>query len=144
MYIRVNPRDNVAIVVHPDGAAAGAQLPGGITAREHVPQSHKIALRHFETGEPFLRYGQVIGYANRAIPIGSWVREDLIQLPLPPPVPPPLPPLAGYTFDGYRNPDGSVGTRNILGIVTTVQCAAPAVEYAVRRIKAEALPRFPK
>jgi galactarate dehydratase len=153
MYIRVNPRDNVAIVVHPDGAAAGAQLPGGITAREHVPQSHKIALRHFETGEPFLRYGQVIGYANRAIPIGSWVREDLIDLPLPPlldrlplstAVPPPLPPLAGYTFDGYRHPDGSVGTRNILGIVTTVQCAAPAVEYAVRRIKAEALPRFPK
>ena len=152
MYIRVNPRDNVAIVVHPDGAAAGAQLPGGIIAREHVPQSHKIALRHFEIGEPVLRYGQVIGYAKRAIPTGSWVREDLIDLPLPPmldrlplstAVPPLLPTLAGYTFDGYRNPDGSVGTRNILGIVTTVQCVAPAVEYAVRRIKAEALHRFP-
>ena len=152
MYIRVNPRDNVAIIVHPDGAAMGAQLPGGITARERIPQSHKVALCDFRTGDPILRYGQAIGYANRAIAIGSWVREDLIEMPLPPaldqlPLPPPfrapLPPLTGYTFDGYRNPDGSVGTRNILGIATTVQCVAPTVEYAARRIKAELLPRFP-
>lgn len=151
MYIRVNPRDNVAIIVHPDGAAAGVQLPGGFTALEHIPQSHKVALRDFGTGDAILRYGQIIGHANRAIPAGSWIREDLIDMPLPPPldrlplstaVPAPLPPLSGYTFEGYRNPDGSVGTRNILGIATTVQCVAPTVEYAARRIKAELLPRF--
>ena len=61
----------------------------------------------------------------------------------PPPCPPPLPPLEGYTFEGYRNADGSVGTQNILGITTTVQCVAPTVDYAVRRIQAEILPRFP-
>jgi galactarate dehydratase len=54
-----------------------------------------------------------------------------------------LAPLDGYTFEGYRNPDGSVGTKNILGISTTVQCVAPTVEHAVRRIKAEILPRYP-
>ncbi len=27
-----------------------------------------------------------------------------------------MPPLEGYTFEGYRNADGSVGTRNILAI----------------------------
>ena len=37
----------------------------------------------------------------------------------------------------------SVGTKNILGISTTVQCVAATVEYAVRRIKAEILPRYP-
>jgi galactarate dehydratase len=57
-------------------------------------------------------------------------------------VPQPLPPLSGYTFEGYRNPDGSVGTKNILGITTTVQCVAPTVDYAVRRIKSEILPRY--
>ena len=36
-----------------------------------------------------------------------------------------------------------MGTKNILGISTTVQCVAPTVEHAVRRIKAEILPRFP-
>jgi galactarate dehydratase len=51
--------------------------------------------------------------------------------------------LSGYTFEGYRNPDGSVGTKNILGITTTVQCVAPTVDYAVRRIKSEILPRYP-
>ena len=37
----------------------------------------------------------------------------------------------------FRNPDGSAGTRNLLGIATTVQCVAPTVDYAVRRIRQE-------
>lgn len=152
MYIRVNTRDNVAIIVAAEGVAEGAQLPGGLTSRERIPQSHKIALHDFEAGDEILRYGEVIGYANRAIPAGSWIREELIDMPEAPPldqlplstaVPPAPAPLTGYTFEGYRNPDGSVGTRNILGIATTVQCVAPTVEYAARRIKAELLPRFP-
>jgi galactarate dehydratase len=57
--------------------------------------------------------------------------------------PEPLPPLEGYTFEGYRNADGSVGTRNILAITTTVQCVSGVVEFAVARIKAELLPKFP-
>jgi len=56
--------------------------------------------------------------------------------------PDPLPPLEGYTFEGYRNPDGSVGTRNILAITTTVQCVSGVVDYAVQRIKAELLPHY--
>lgn len=68
---------------------------------------------------------------------------SLDRLPLATNVPEPLPPLTGHTFEGYRNPDGSVGTRNILGITTTVQCVAPTVDYAVRRIKSEILPHYP-
>ena len=67
----------------------------------------------------------------------------LEELPLATAVPERLPALEGYTFEGYRNPDGSVGTKNLLGIATTVQCVAPTVDYAVRRIQAELLPRFP-
>ena len=51
--------------------------------------------------------------------------------------------LEGYTFEGYRNADGSVGTRNILGITTTVQCVSGVVEHAVRRIRTELLPKYP-
>jgi galactarate dehydratase len=152
MYIRVNDRDNVAILVDPEGVAAGAALPGGLVARERIPQSHKIALRDVAAGEAVLRYGQIIGLANRDIAAGAWVREELLDMPAAPPleelplataVPPALPPLEGYTFEGYRNADGGTGTKNILGIATTVQCVAPTVEYAVRRIQAELLPRFP-
>ena len=56
---------------------------------------------------------------------------------------PPMAPLEGYTFEGFRNADGSVGTRNILAITTTVQCVAGVVAQAVARIKAELLPLFP-
>src|SRR6266404_1430516 len=151
-YIRVHPRDNVGIVVAPEGLAAGARLADGLTVRERIPQAHKLALCGVEAGEPVLRYGHPIGAARRAIAVGDWVREDSIDLPAPPALddlplatatPAPQPPLTGYTFDGFRNADGSVGTKNVLGITTTVQCVAPTVDYAVRRIKAEILPRFP-
>src|SRR6266436_4127153 len=152
LYIQVDARDNVAIIVNPEGLAAGASFPSGLAVTERIPQSHKVALRPIEAGESILRYGQIIGLAARAIGAGAWVREELVQLPKAPPLdelplatatPAAMPPLAGYTFEGFRNADGSVGTKNVLGITTTVQCVAPTVDYAVRRIKAEILPRFP-
>ncbi|MFZ0591076.1 MAG: galactarate dehydratase [Bryobacteraceae bacterium] len=152
LFLRVHPSDNVAIVVSPDGVPAGKADASGVTAQEYIPQSHKIALSSLNVGEPVVRYGQVIGYMNRSLQPGSWVRQELLELPPPPPldqlplataVPATLPPLDGCTFEGFLNPDGSAGTKNILGITTTVQCVAPTVDHAVRRIKSELLPRFP-
>jgi galactarate dehydratase len=152
LYIQVNERDNVAIIVNPEGLAAGTQFANGLQLREAIPQAHKVALDTLEPGQPIVRYGEVIGYAAREIAAGSWVREETVRLPTAPALdqlplatatPAPLPPLDGYTFEGYRNSDGSVGTKNILGLATTVQCVAATVEYAARRIKSEILPRFP-
>ncbi len=152
LTVRIHPADNVAIAVHPDGLARGTVLPEGVTLQETVPQSHKVTLVPLAKDEPILRYGQIIGYAARDIPAGSWIREDVIRMPEPPElahlplataVPAPAPPLTGYTFEGYRNADGSVGTKNVLGITTTVQCVAATVEYAAHRIRTELLPRFP-
>lgn len=152
LYVKVHERDNVAIVVNAGGLEAGAIFASGLRLRESIPQAHKLALVDFEAGDEIVRYGQVIGHALRALPAGSWVREDCVSMPSAPlldslplatEVPEALPPLTGFTFEGFLNPDGSVGTKNILGITTTVQCVAPTVDYAVRRIKAELLPRFP-
>jgi galactarate dehydratase len=152
LYIRVHDRDNVAIVVNPEGVGAGARFLCGLVAREAIPEAHKIALSDVESGAPIVRYGEVIGYAKAPISSGSWVQEELVALPEAPPldtlplataIPKPLPALEGFTFDGYRNADGSAGTRNILGITTTVQCVAPTVDYAVHRIQSEILPRYP-
>ena len=152
LYIRVHESDNAGIVIAPEGVKAGSADGTGFVVREVIPQSHKVALRSLERGAPLVRYGQIIGYANRPIEAGCWIREDALDTPPPPAldelpistaVPASLPPLEGFTFGGFKNPDGSVGTRNILGITTTVQCTAPTVDYAVRRIKAEILPRFP-
>ncbi|MFP1497374.1 UxaA family hydrolase [Escherichia coli] len=58
-------------------------------------------------------------------------------------VPEPLPPLEGYTFEGYRNADGSVGTKNLLGITTSVHCVAGVVDYVVKIIRRDLLPKYP-
>jgi len=133
--IRVHPRDNVALVLDPSAP------------------THKVALVDIPPHGPIVRYGEVIGTAARSIAAGEWVGEDAVELPEAPALdnldlatatPAALPPLEGYSFEGFRNADGTAGTKNILGITTTVQCVAPTVEFAVNRIKSEILPRFAK
>ncbi|MGM9484341.1 galactarate dehydratase [Roseateles sp. NT4] len=157
LTLRMRDEDNVAIVANDGGLPEGTRLPDGIPGaglvlRDKVPQGHKVALRDIAEGEVVLRYGVPIGYALKAIAAGSWVHERLLQMPsaralegLPSATvkPPVAEPLTGYTFEGYRNADGSVGTRNILAITTTVQCVAGVVAQAVARIKAELLPLYP-
>ena len=150
-HIRMHEGDNVAIVVNDGGLAAGAVFPDGLVLLENVPQGHKVALCDLAAGDPIKRYNVIIGHAARAIPRGSWVSESVLTLPEPRALDnlpvgtrlaPPEAPLEGYTFEGYRNADGSVGTRNILAITTTVQCVSGVVDFAVRRIKDELLPRY--
>jgi len=150
--IRMHAADNVAIVANDGGLPAGTVLADGLVLLDKVPQAHKVALVDIPEGGAVRRYGVPIGYAIRAIPAGSWVHERLLHmpdareldgLPIATVKPPAHEPLTGHTFEGYRNPDGSVGTRNILAITQTVQCVAGVTDFAVRRIKAELLPRYP-
>ncbi len=150
--IRMHERDNVAIVANDGGLAAGTALADGLVLKDKVPQGHKVALLALAAGGPVIRYGIPIGYALKDIPAGSWVHERLLKMPdareltnLPMSTikPAPQPALEGHTFEGYRNADGSVGTRNILAITQTVQCVAGVTDFAVQRIKAELLPNFP-
>ncbi len=152
LTIRMHADDNVAIVANEGGLEAGVMLPDGLRLRDRVPQGHKVALEDIAAGAPVRRYGIVIGHAMKDIAAGSWVHERLLTMPdargldnLPKATvkPPPAEPLSGYTFDGYRNADGSVGTRNILAVTQTVQCVAGVTEFAVQRIRDELLPRYP-
>jgi galactarate dehydratase len=152
LYVQVMPSDNVAIVVNEGGLPAGAQFASGLVLTEAIPEAHKVALIDLPAGAAVIRYGVTIGHTEKDITKGSWVHEGNISPPSPPSldhlpiatnVPAPLPPLEGLTFEGFLNDDGSVGTKNILGITTTVQCVAATVEFAVTRIKAEILPKYP-
>ena len=152
LFIQMHERDNVAIVANDGGLPAGTVFASGLVLVDKVPQGHKVALVDLAAGAAVLRYNVVIGRAVRDIPAGSWVHERLLEMPaarsldgLPVATvkPPAMPPLDGYTFEGYRNADGSVGSRNILAITQTVQCVAGVVEFAVARIKAELLPKYP-
>ena len=150
--VRMHEQDNVAIVVNDGGLPAGSVLPSGLVLREHVPQAHKVALVDIPAQAPVRRYGVTIGHALADLAAGSWVHERVLRmpeartlegLPMATVSAPALPPLTGYSFQGYRNADGSVGTRNILAITQTVQCVAGVTAFAVQRIKTELLPRYP-
>jgi galactarate dehydratase len=151
-HLRLHENDNVAVILVDRGVAAGTELAPGLVVQEQIPQAHKVALEPIHEGQPVRRYGEIIGIAKREIPAGSWVKEKDLNIPAAPQldqvprstaVPPPAPPLEGYTFEGFKNPDGSVGTRNLLGITTTVQCVKGVLEHAVKRIRTELLPRYP-
>lgn len=152
LTIRMQDADNVAIVANDGGLPARTILQSGLVLRDKVPQGHKVALVDIAKDSPVIRYGVPIGYAINAIAAGSWVHERLISmpdarnlenLPLATIKAAALPALEGYTFEGYRNADGSVGTRNILAITQTVQCVAGVTAFAVQRIKSKLLPLFP-
>ena len=156
LYIKMHEADNVAIVVNDGGLPAGTVMPAGpatgLVLRDKVPQGHKLALQDIAAGQAVLRYNVPVGYARQAIAAGSWVHERLLDIPPAralqglPMATQPAPawtPLEGYTFEGFVNADGSVGTRNLLAITTTVQCVAGVLKVAVERIERELLPLFP-
>ncbi|MBK0393832.1 galactarate dehydratase [Ramlibacter algicola] len=150
--IQMHPADNVAIVANDGGLGPGAKFDDGLVVRDRVPQGHKVALVDIPSGGAVRRYDVTIGYAVKDIPAGSWVHERLLKMPparelhdLPMATrgAQALEPLEGYTFEGYRNADGSVGTRNLLAITQTVQCVAGVARVAAERIRSELLHRYP-
>ncbi|WP_255037756.1 galactarate dehydratase [Lacihabitans soyangensis] len=152
IVIKTSPNDNVAIVANPTGLKRGAIVLDGVVLEEDIPMGHKVALKSFDEGEKIIRYGQVIGLANKSIEKGSWVNESNISMPQPPNLEeiPYVKPnilqtefLKDFTFQGYKNADGSVGTKNILGITTSVQCVAGITNFIENKIRKELLPLYP-
>ena len=156
LAIRMHPADNVAIIANDGGLPVGTVMPSGVAEglvlRDKVPQAHKVALTDLAKGQAVMRYNVPVGFARQAILAGSWVHERLLDvpsarelkdLPMATVQPPDLDALDGYTFEGFVNADGSVGTRNLLAITTTVQCVAGVVKIAVERIERELLPHYP-
>jgi len=152
VIIKTANADNVGIVANLEGLPKGTLLDDGTLLSEDVPIGHKIALCDIGKDDKIIRYSQVIGYANRLIRRGALIQESMVSLPKPPDLdslplrdnPKPLQePLEGYTFKGYRNPDGTAGTKNILGITTSVNCVTGFTGYLAGRIKEKLLPEYP-
>lgn len=127
--LRLHARDTVAIAL--DDLA-----PGDAGAVEVIPKSHKMAICDMPKGAVVLRYGQPIGRADVAIPAGSHVHthnismadesHDIAQKTSAPALPLPDVPR---TFMGYHRSGGGVGTRNYLGILTSVNCSGSIAQF---------------
>lgn len=157
IVIKTHSDDNVAIVANPTGLKRGAIILDGVILEENIPMGHKVALKSLDEGQEIIRYGQIIGYANKFIEKGSWINETNINLPQPPKLEDIAPPAprkgdfpsiappseVGGHFQGFKNEDGSVGTKNVLGITTSVQCVAGITNFIENKIRKELLPLYP-
>lgn len=151
LYVKMKEQDNVAIAVNE--IKAGTEVMDGVTVHQNIPQAHKIALCDIPEGGEIVRYGVILGYAINPIAKGDWINEHMLELPAPPDVDNmefatnlvtdlPEPPIT--TWEGYVNPNGGpAGTRNLLGISTTVQCVTGVLNVAVEKMKRELLPKYP-
>ena len=150
-FVQIKPEDNVAIAVHE--LKAGTEIMPGVVTLSDIPQAHKIALTDIPKDGAVIRYGVTLGYAIDPIRKGQWINEFMLRLPTPPSLDDmpygtnirtdlPEPPVR--TWMGFRNPEGGyAGTRNLLGIQTTVQCVEGTLNVAIERIRRELLPKYP-
>jgi altronate hydrolase len=149
--IRLHPGDNVVVARMDVGI--GTPVPSeGFTTRSQVPAGHKIAARAIAAGEPILKYNTCIGFASVDIAAGTYVHSHNVSFReydrdyahgkeyVPTPV---LPESEQAKFMGYVRADGEVGTRNFIGILSTVNCSATVVHKVAEWFTPERLQEFP-
>jgi altronate hydrolase len=141
LTIRLHLEDDVVI--------ARVELPAGtmvtkesVRAAVRIPAGHKIAVRPVAKAQPVHRYNQIIGFATQDIHPGDHVhvhnvtmgdfqrdyaycslvkKTDHVAQPA--------------TFMGIKRPDGSVATRNYIGILTSVNCSATVARMIAEHFK---------
>jgi altronate hydrolase len=137
--------DNVAVAARP--IPKGFVLHAGarpVEVREPIALGHKVAVDDIDRGEPVRKYGQIIGFATKVIPAGSWVhvhnvRADLFERDYAfASERHNVPPTEPRTFQGYLRPDGRVGSRNYVAVISTVNCSASTSRYIADRSRGEA------
>ena len=149
--IRLHVNDNVLVVRQP--LALGQELPEfGLRTRAQLPAGHKIAARRIAAGERVLKYNVVIGAASRDIEPGEHVhghnlelvddhRDPGFGLDVKPVAW--LPETERARFMGYLRPDGRVGTRNFIGILSSVNCSATVINRIAAHFTPQRLAAYP-
>ncbi len=133
--VRLNPDDNVVIALR---ELQAGEHPSGLSAplANQVQRGHKIAVEPIKAGDNVIRYGQIIGQAKSDISPGEHVhvhnlgmgahQQDYAYAS----ANAPLPAIAeSRTFQGFHRADGKVGTRNYIGILTTVNCSGSVARF---------------
>jgi len=133
--IQLNEQDNVVIALR-DLTKGEQPDPLNLTLETAIKRGHKIALKPIKQGESILRYGQIIGQAKYDLKTGEHVHTHNLamsqfkqeyefttkaySLPVI---------KSNRTFMGYHRADGRVGTRNYVGIISTVNCSGSVARF---------------
>ena len=143
--VRLRETDNVAVVKR--SLRAGQELDDGsvrLTVAKNIPAGHKISLLEIADGEAVRKYGQVIGFANGRIALGDHVHTHNLAMKdfgrdyqfCAEAQPVHYYPAGQMRFfQGYARPNGRVGTRNYLAVISSVNCSASVSHYVANRFR---------
>ena len=152
LTIRLSAADNVVVarVNMLPGAPIGV---GEVACRGQVPRGHKIAIEPIAAGEPIRKYNQIIGFATVDIAAGDHVHVHNVEMhdfardyAFGADVKPVdyVPEAERATFMGFKRANGKVGTRNYIGVLSSVNCSATVSRYIAAEFeKPGALDAFP-
>ena len=131
--IKLHEKDNVAVA--PMSIPANKEINSKLISKDAIPFGHKISLSNIKKDGFIFKYGQIIGVASKDILSGEHVhshnlvfsefertyesgdKESKI-----------LKQSDNFYFDGFKRKDGKVGTRNYIGLLSTVNCSATVVK----------------
>jgi altronate hydrolase len=120
----------------------------GVALVEAIPAGHKFALRAIAAGETVTKLGHPIGRTSADIPAGAHVHvhnlhfaalgeRKVASAPVPPM------PVHEASFLGFVRADGRVGTRNFIGVLTSVNCSATVARRIAAHFTPQRLALFP-
>jgi altronate hydrolase len=149
--VRLNPADNV-VVARVDLLERTPLGGEDVIAVEPIPAGHKVATRPIPRGAPIRKFNQIIGFATTDIAPGAHVHvhncamggferdyavgQDVRPVAM-------VPEAERPSFAGYRRADGRAGTRNYIGILSTVNCSASVAKFIAERFPQDELARYP-
>lgn len=147
--VRLDTSDNVVTAAR---ALEVGTVIDGVKTRALIPSGHKIATANIASGVPVRKYAQLIGYASTEILAGDHVHTHNVEFrniegayeystDLRPVMM--VPDDQRDRFMGYRRENGSVGTRNYIAIVTSVNCSATAARMIADHFTPEVLADYP-
>jgi altronate hydrolase len=139
--LRLNQQDNVMVSTRI--VEKGETPAENITTTARIMRGHKMAAVTITKGTPIRKFGQIIGFAKTDIAKGDWVHEHNVEMgelshdyafsqeanPIVL-----LPEAQRAEFQGFRRKNGKVGTRNYIGIMTSVNCSATVASFIAQEI----------
>jgi altronate hydrolase len=151
LCIRLHPDDSVVVALNALGR--GERLPDeDVVLLDDIAAGHKAAVRRIPAGAAIIKYGQIIGFATADIEPGQHVHTHNVTLrnfirdyaysqdARPTRF---IADGARRTFEGFLRPDGSVGIRNYVGILSTVTCSLSTGHLIARHFGPEVMSRYP-
>ncbi len=139
--LRLHASDNVIVATR---IVEKGEVPAEqVTANVRIMRGHKMAAVKIAKGEPIRKFGQIIGFAKSDIAPGDWVHEHNVEMGAlshdyafaqAAKAEPVLPENQRATFQGFRRKNGKVGTRNYIGIMTSVNCSATVASFIAQEV----------